>query len=315
MCVRRHEGSMADQYALLKFAFDHLPDGVAVLDAVGDVAYWNAAAEEITGYSAAELEYQPLPEELSELVEEPHYRGPLLVGAEHAVRGSQTRTVHKLGHEVPVIARSAKLHDGLGETAGMMVLFHPAERQDALPHGETSHDALVAASQAEFEERLRAEFDDFLRGGLTFGLLWIGIDQAHELRRTHGVAACQAMLGKMEHALATGLRPAEELGHWGEEEFLVISHERTADMLDRHARTLAGLARTADFRWWGDRVSLTVSIGTIQAERSDTLTKLLARARRGAEQGIREGGNRVIRAAREQSDSETLEEVPLCMPS
>ncbi len=306
---------MADQSALLKFAFNSLPDGVAVFDAAGEVAYWNAAAEEITGYTAAELESQTLPRELSELVEEPHYRGPLLVGAEHAARGCQTLTAHKLGHEVPVVARNLKLHNDLGETVGAMVLFHPAERLDALPHGETGHDASVAASQAEFEERLRAEFDDFVQGGLTLGLLWIGIDQAHDLRRTHGIAACHAMLGKMEHALATGLRPADELGRWGEEEFLVISHERTAEMLERHARTLAGLARTADFRWWGDRVSLTVSIGAVQAERSDTLTILLARARRGVEQCIREGGNRVIRAAREQSDSATQEEEPLCTRS
>ena len=30
-------------------------------------------------------------------------------------------------------------------------------------------------------------------------------------------------------------------------------------------KLLAGLARTADFRWWGDRVSLTVSVGVAMA--------------------------------------------------
>ena len=85
------------------------------------------------------------------------------------------------------------------------------------------------------------------------------------MRKTHGAGACEAMLEKIERALANGLRPAEELGRWGEDEFLVISHERTAEMLAAHAQTLAGLARTADFRWWGDRVSLTVSIGAAQA--------------------------------------------------
>ena len=28
------------------------------------------------------------------------------------------------------------------------------------------------------------------------------------------------------------------------------------EMLAAHAQMLAGLARTADFRWWGDRLSL-----------------------------------------------------------
>jgi diguanylate cyclase (GGDEF)-like protein/PAS domain S-box-containing protein len=308
---------MADQddcNALLRSAFDSLPDGVAVFDPEGAVALWNAAAEAITGYSSIELEHGALPAGLMSLIEEPHLNGPRLVGSKRKAWGSQARTLHKLGHEVPVIARSLKLVDGLGGVSGTMVLFHPAERLDALPHGETSNDASVAMSQAEFEERLRAEFDDFARGGQPLGVLWISIDQAHELRRTHGAAACHAMLDKVQHALGSGLRPAEELGRWGEEEFLVITHERTAEMLDRHARTLAGLARTADFRWWGDRVSLTVSIGAVQADRSETLTKVLARARRAAELGMREGGNRVIRGAREQGEIEAEGEEPVCTP-
>ena len=73
------------------------------------------------------------------------------------------------------------------------------------------------------------------------------------------------MLDKVRHALAQGLRPAEEMSRWGDDEFLVVAHEHSAEMLAAHARTLAGLARTADFRWWGDRVSLTVSIGAAQA--------------------------------------------------
>ena len=55
------------------------------------------------------------------------------------------------------------------------------------------------------------------------------------------------------------------MGRWGDDEFLIVAHERSAEMLASHAQTLAGLARTADFRWWGDRVSLTVSIGAAQA--------------------------------------------------
>jgi hypothetical protein len=53
-------------------------------------------------------------------------------------------------------------------------------------------------------------------------------------------------------------------------------------MLAAHAQALAGLARTADFRWWGDRVSLTVSIGAAQADSSETLANLLERAHKAA---------------------------------
>ncbi len=73
--------------------------------------------------------------------------------------------------------------------------------------------------------------------------------------------------------MANGLRPAEEMGRWGDDEFLILSHERTPEMLAAHAQVLAGLARTADFRWWGDRASLTVSIGAAQAEQEGSLVE------------------------------------------
>src|SRR5208337_596676 len=99
---------------------------------------------------------------------------------------------------------------------------------DALPHGDTSGSEEVGTSQTDLEERLTNEFEDFQRGGPALGVLWIGIDQAAELRKTHGVGACQAMITKVRHTLAQGLRPAEELGQWGDDEFLIIAHERTA---------------------------------------------------------------------------------------
>jgi diguanylate cyclase (GGDEF)-like protein len=119
------------------------------------------------------------------------------------------------------------------------------------------------------------------------------VDQAHDLRKTHGAGACEAMFKKVERALAHGLRPLEYLGRWGEDEFLVISHERTPAMLARHAQVLAGLARTADFRWWGDRVSLTVSIGAAQAESTETLADLLNRTKAAMVSSHHAGGNHI----------------------
>jgi diguanylate cyclase (GGDEF)-like protein len=148
-------------------------------------------------------------------------------------------------------------------------------------------------------------FDDFTNGGLAFGVLWITVDQARTLLKTHGVSACDSMLAKVERVLVQGLRPSEHLGRWGDDEFLVISHERTPALLAVHAQALAGLARTADFRWWGDRVSLTVSIGAAQAESATTLADLLERAKTAMFTSFRAGGNRTTPAPEERS----------CLPS
>jgi len=194
------------------------------------------------------------------------------------------------------MARILVLRDGLGGHIGTAVVFHSAEMLEALPHGETGKSEGVEASQANLEDRLEALFEDFTHDGPAFGLLWITVDQAHELRKTHGAGACEAMLEKVERALAQGLRPAEELGRWGDDEFLVIAHEHEPEMLAVRAQALAGSARTADFRWWGDRVSLTVSIGAAQAEQAEALAQLLQRAQEAMISSIQAGGNHITLA-------------------
>jgi hypothetical protein len=95
-----------------------------------------------------------------------------------------------------------------------------------------------------------------------------------------------------------------------------VAHERSAEMLAAHARTLAGLARTADFRWWGDRVSLTVSIGAAQAgcSQAKTLAQLLERARAAMISSSREGGNRATAAPDSNQTAPSMED-STCSPS
>jgi diguanylate cyclase (GGDEF)-like protein/PAS domain S-box-containing protein len=305
---------MTDRNELLEAAFDSVPEGVALVGTGGEVVLWNQAAQGITGYTAIDVLARPLPEGLEPILLE-ETRDTDAEAAPKQGRRALVRARHKLGHGIPVIARALVLRDGLGERIGAAALFHPAESLDALPHGESSEDLGADEGRGEFEERLQTEFDDFTRGGPPFSVLWIGVDQAQELRKTHGASACHAMLDKVRHALVHGLRPAEEMSRWGDDEFLIVAHERNAEMLASHAQTLAGLARTADFRWWGDRVSLTVSIGAAQAggDYAETLARLLERARDAMETSSRTGGNRATVAVNDAAAAPL--EGSTCFPS
>jgi diguanylate cyclase (GGDEF)-like protein/PAS domain S-box-containing protein len=290
---------MRDRTELLESALDSLPSGIALFGMEGEVVFWNRVAETITGYEGAEMLGRAIPEALEALAPARLLHGELhRDGEPRTSRGALVRTLHKLGHELQAITRVVALRDGLGERIGTAAVFHPAESLDALPHGMTGEGEALGQSQADLEDRLQIEFDDFTRGGLPFGVLWISVDQAESLRNTHGTGACESMLEKVEHALGHGLRPAEEVGRWGDDEFLIISHERTPEMLAVHAQVLAALARTADFRWWGDRISLTVSIGAAQAchNQNEGLAHLLERAQGAMESSIHAGGNCITSA-------------------
>jgi diguanylate cyclase (GGDEF)-like protein/PAS domain S-box-containing protein len=289
---------MAERVELLEAALDSRPDGIALLDDDGAVVFWNRAAEAITGYAGTEVLAKVLPDPLESLMLDAALQEDLLPGPRPG-HGTLIHIRHKLGHSFDAIARRVILRDGLGGHIGGALVFHSAASLEALPHGVMAEGEQLEESQADFEERLQEEFEDSQTGGAPFGVLWINVDQAHELHKTHGAAACHAMLDKVRHALAQGMRPADEIGRWGADEFLIVSHERTAEMLTAHAQTLAGLARTADFRWWGDRVSITVSIGAAQRRKGtgDSLARLLERARQAMETSTSMGGNRVTEPA------------------
>jgi diguanylate cyclase (GGDEF)-like protein/PAS domain S-box-containing protein len=297
---------MTDRTELLEATLGSLPEGIALADQEGRVVFWNGAAEAITGHLGPGLLGRPVRETLETLIVGGARQWTAQTDEEAMPgHGSLVHLRHRLGHDLPVMVRKLVLRDGLGNRIGTAAVFHPAESLDALPRGETGESQGVEESQAELKDRLGALFEDFTQSGMPFGVLWITVDRAHELRKTHGAGACEAMLEKVERALAQGLRPAERLGRWGEDEFLVISHERTPAMLAVHAQMLAGLARTADFRWWGDRISLTVSIGAAQAQQCGTLVDLLERAKAAMSSSFHAGGNQITSAPEGQS----------CLPS
>jgi diguanylate cyclase (GGDEF)-like protein/PAS domain S-box-containing protein len=292
---------MADRVELVEAALDVYPEGLALLDGEERVVFWNRAAEVMTGFPGAELIGRRMPEALEPLAggRDCEMYGSARNGPQPG-RGSLVHAQHKLGRDVPAVARRVILRDGLGARIGTAAVFHPGELLSALPHGESSDVAEVRQSQAELRDRLENEYEMFLCEGVPLAVLWIVVDQALELRKTHGARACETMLETVERSLANGLRPGEEVGRWGDDEFLVLSHEPSPEALAVHAQTLARLPRTADFRWWGDRVSVTVSLGAAATEAGEPLAELLDRARAAMRESNQRGGNHVTIAARRQ---------------
>jgi diguanylate cyclase (GGDEF)-like protein len=316
---------MGDRMAMLEATLDLMEEGIAVLDEQSNVVHWNKAAAVLTGYAAEELICRSYPENLFRLDQQ--HRDKVIASAQAELKAGlaegagvsgisfsqpvtqqyqsadpfQERLTlvsirHKLGHEVPGMMRKVALQDSQGSPMGAVLLFYPAEEVDALPRGECGESMGIEASQADMEDRLDAGYHQWTTSGMPFGILWIAVDQARSLRKTHGRDACEAMLRSVEDTLLRQMKPTETIGRWGDNEFLIIAHERSAELLTDHARRLAGLARIVDFRWWGDRISLTLSIGASFAIEADTLACLLNRARQAMRTSEYAGGNHVTEA-------------------
>lgn len=288
---------MANREDLIEAALEVYPEGLALLDSDGNVVFWNHSAEGITGFARAGVLGRALPQALEPLVDCRDCEGsPEARNGPQPGRGSLVHAQHAQGHDVAAISRKVVLRDDLGERIGTAAVFHPAEQTAALPHGETSEGSEVQQSQVELEDRLGAAWELFAHEGIPLGVLWVTVDQAEELKRTHGARACETMLESVERTLANALRPGEEIGRWGDNEFLILAEEGRSEVLANHAQVLAGVARTADFHWWGDRVSLTVSVGAAEAEEGEQLAEVLKRAQQAMEASTHAGGNHVTLA-------------------
>ena len=303
---------MTDRAEVFYAALNSLPEGIVLFGGESEIVLWNEAAERITGYAAMELMGRQIPESLDALmpgIKSTHDATPDGAHADDLRALMPLR--HKYGQTVSVIARTRVLRDDTGRRIGTAAIFHPVESVDALPHRDSAPGRGVEEGRADLEERMQNAMEDYARGGPQVGVLCLTVDQAEELRKSRGAGACQSMFDKVRHAIAQGLRPSEVLGRWDEDEFLIITHERNVEALVAHMQTLVGLARTADFRWWGDRLSLTVSIGAAQAvpcacdEEAESLAQLLQRAHQAMEAALQAGGNRALIAPGR----------PLCSPS
>ena len=298
---------------LLATALDAMEEGIAVLEGESRVLFWNPAARAMTGYRGADLLGRSLPNDFYTLDRE---RSAAQDGTEDELgqvgrtdRPALVHLKHCEGHVMPAMLRRTPLRNALGRRIGTLLRFHPVEEVDTLPHGDVDEDGSkhVEHSQAEMEDRLEEAWQEWTTRQVPFGLLWITVDQAATLRKTHGRDASEAMLEIVERTLLHALRPTEILGRWGSNEFLVLCHERTPEMLMLHARHVGGFARTSDFRWWGDRVSLTVSVGAAQARQDKKLADLLKRAQRAMQASQLAGGNEVVLQEKSFSDNGGLE--------
>lgn len=287
---------MSEKMQLLEIALEQFPDGVALLDDEGDIVYWNRACESLTGKSLEEMQGRTVLGSLKLRIKNSAGGGDVAPGDEPEIdetRGALIKLQHKDGHEVPAIVRLLALRDGTGRRVGTTVLLHPAASLDAMPCGECGEDSKIQTNQAEMRERLIAAMADFEQSGEPMGVLWISVDQAAEMRKSHGSRASEEMIDKMERTLLSGLRPGEQLGRWGDDEFLLLSHERSGPVLTNHGQMLVGLARTTDFRWWGDRPTLTISVGSAFVAEGVTLEQLLKAAQSAMRTSHETGGNKV----------------------
>jgi diguanylate cyclase (GGDEF)-like protein/PAS domain S-box-containing protein len=289
---------------IFRAALESLQTGVCVVDRERKINFWNDGAEKITGYLRQDVVGRSCGEILLTKYHERkvvfcEHSCPLVAAMQDGqARESRVYLHHKSGYAVPVNLRAVPIHDEHGHVVGAVESFvempwvskRPRPGSDlAVGHGL---DALTQLPDYIFTESYLADRLKFAsEHAIPFGLLCIQLDQLEVLTARHGLDAAEAILNVVAHTLRNGLDPTDFVGRWSEDQFVAIVANCSESDLLITAERLNRLAQSSEISWWGDRLSVTVSVGGTLLRPGEPLVTLLERAGNALKQAMENGGN------------------------
>ncbi|MFZ0962660.1 MAG: diguanylate cyclase [Terriglobia bacterium] len=291
----------------LRAALESLQTGVCMVDQDRKICFWNDGAERITGY----LRQDVLGRFCGELLLINFHENKAAF-CEHscplvsAMRDGQARESrvylhHKSGYAVPVSLRAVPIRDAHGRVIGAAESF--VERPCVSARSRPDYDLVVdhgldGVTQLpdcfSTEARLANRFKYASEHIIPFGLLCIQLDRLDDLTATHGLDAAEAILNVVAHTLRNGLDPLDFVGRWSEDQFLAIVANCDDGALTTTAERLKRLAQSSEVVWWGDQLSVTVSVGGTVLQPGEAIELLLDRTGNALNQAVAQGNNCAI---------------------
>ena len=289
---------------LLGQLLDNLFDGAYLVDADDVITYWNAAAEQITGFSAAEVVGRACSDGILAHVDS---RGLCLCGT-HCPRSSALHTGlcteaaiflrHRDGQRVPVSMRAIPFDAGEPRSGGTLAIFRAdptrgmAAELDEL-RSLALVDPLTKLPNRRFCEMvLASRLEEMRRYYSPFGVLFLDIDDFKRVNDTYGHEVGDRVLQMVAKTLSKNCRPFDIAGRWGGEEFIAIIVNVGDKQLAVAAEKFRALIESASLPFSSGRVGVTVSVGGTVSGMDDTPETLLKRADQRMYQSKDGGKNR-----------------------
>jgi diguanylate cyclase (GGDEF)-like protein/PAS domain S-box-containing protein len=281
-----------------------LPNGVYVVDLDRKILFWNQGAEQITGYHGQDVVGRHCQDNLLMHCDENYTplcgdRCPLKdTMSDGRPRDANVYLRHKEGHRVPVRVRAIPVRDAEGTIIGAAEIFderHDVPELQMHPNAKAvrNHmDERTGVSDENSAHRyLEASLRDYEEDHIPFGVLLIAIDRLTEFRQSYGGEAVAKVMHTVAVTLAKSLREGDIVGDWTENRFLALVVNCPPASLAQIVFMLKRVVSVAEIPWWGDRLTVTVSIGGAAVRPGDTADSLLARAEGALQACVHKGGD------------------------
>jgi diguanylate cyclase (GGDEF)-like protein/PAS domain S-box-containing protein len=297
---------------VFRTVLNSLPLGVYLVDRDLKIVFWNHGAEKISGFLGADLLGRVYRDKLLVQYDE-GTSGPLgkacqLTEAmrDGAIKEADAYLLHKEGHRVPVHVCAVPLRSSDGKIIGAAESFgelkFPVVRGHrpsvhAQPYG--IHQITGLPDPASTGARINEALAELKQHRVPFCVLCMQVDGLREFEAKHGKGPSEAAQRVVAHTLAHALRPDDFLGCWADHEFVAILRYCEKAGVNRVGDRVRNMVNCSEVDWWGDELSVTVSVGGAMAAENDNAGTLVARAQAALQHSTDEGGNCVTLAADE----------------
>jgi diguanylate cyclase (GGDEF)-like protein/PAS domain S-box-containing protein len=270
---------------------DNLHDGLYFVDRNRRITYWNKAAEQMSGFSAAEVVGKSCADNILTHVDSEGRslcRG--LCPLAQSIKDGQPREAevymhHKDGHRIPVSVRTSVLKDDLGTIIGGVELFTDISnhRASELRLKELEKMAMLdgltqLANRNFIEQELESRLQEHKRYDVPFGVLFIDIDHFKKFNDTYGHDIGDHVLKFVAQTFIQSSRPFDLYGRWGGEEFIGIIRNISEKDLLHLGNKLRILIQNSYLPHGEDQLNVTISLGATLVTDDDTIDSLIKRA-------------------------------------
>ena len=286
---------------------DNLFDGVYLVDTERKITYWNHGAERLTGFQREEAIGRHCYDNLlmhlgGDGCSLCHGGCPLAAAlADGKHREAELSLQHKLGHRIPVSVRVSPLKDDLGAVVGAVEIFSDLSTQKALERRTSElesiayQDALTGLSnRRHIELRVQQALEEVEQFGRKAGLLLLDIDCFKVVNDKFGHSSGDVVLKAVAETLLHSLRPGDNVGRWGGEEFLFVAMDVTLEDLKTIGERCRNLVAAASIHIDDARIQVTVSVGAALLINGESAAAALKRADELLYMGKCQGGNKVF---------------------
>jgi diguanylate cyclase (GGDEF)-like protein/PAS domain S-box-containing protein len=291
---------------LFKKIVESLSDGVYFVDEDRRITFWNKAAEQISGYPAAEVVgshcYHNILAHVDDRGNNLCQRGCPLSKTlrDGRFRQEEIYLHHKDGHRVPVSTRVTPIRNEEGRIVGAVEVFIDNSPKAAIEARLRELETLALldpvtrlANRRYVERELERFIREMVRRRLGVGVLFLGVDAFERIRLEHGDEAGHRILRVIAETFVRNARPFDLFGYWEEGLFVGLVRNVHSNALFNIAENLRILVEKSFFMEGDVLVHSTLSVGGTLLHPEETGENVLARARQLMEESRQAGANRV----------------------